>query len=295
MFEDIKRNKMKSWFIVLMFLVFISLIIYYICMALDLGTMSIIIALIFSVASTWGSYYYSDKIVLGLNKARPATKEENLKLVNILDALVVSSGLPCTPKLYIIEDAQPNAFATGRNPENAVICVTTGLLDKLEYYELEGVIAHEMAHIKNYDIRLSAVVSVMVGFVVMLSDWFTRITYWGGSRDRDNDNKGNSILMLIGLIFLILSPIFGKLMQLAISRKREFLADATAIEFTRNPDGLISALQKISGDPNELNVANNATENMYIVNPFRGKKSKSSLWSTHPSIKDRVEALRHIK
>lgn len=295
MFEDIKRNKIKSWFIVLLFLVFISLIVYYICMALDLGTMSIVIALIFSIASTWGSYYYSDKIVLGLNKARPATKEENLRLVNILDALVVSSGLPCTPKLYIIEDAQPNAFATGRNPENAVICVTTGLLDKLEYYELEGVLAHEMAHIKNYDIRLSAVVSVMVGFVVMLSDWFTRITFWGGSRDRDDDNKGNSFLMLIGLVFLILSPIFGKLMQLAISRKREFLADSTAIEFTRNPDGLISALQKISGDPNELNVANNATENMYIVNPFRGKKSSSSLWSTHPSIEDRVEALRNIK
>ena len=295
MFEDIKKNKMKSWFIVLLFLVFISLIVYYICMALDLGPMSIVIAMIFSIASTWGSYYYSDKIVLTLNKARPATKEENLKLVNILDALVVSSGLPYTPKLYIVEDKQPNAFATGRNPQNAVICVTTGLLDKLEYYELEGVIAHEMAHIKNYDIRLSAVVSVMVGFVVMLSDWFTRIAFWGGSRDRDNDSNGNAILMLIGLVFLILSPIFGKLMQLSISRKREFLADATAIEFTRNPDGLISALEKISGDPNQLKTANKSTENMYIVNPFRGKKSSSSLWSTHPSIEDRVEALKNLK
>lgn len=295
MFEDIQKNKMKSWFIVLLFLVFISFIVYYICMALDLGEMSIVIAMIFSIASTWGSYYYSDKIVLSLNKARPATKEENLKLVNIFDALVVSSGLPCAPKLYIVEDAQPNAFATGRNPENAVICVTTGLLDKLEYYELEGVIAHEMAHIKNYDIRLSAVVSVMVGFVVMLSDWFTRITFWGGSRDRDDDSKGNTIVMLIGLIFLILAPIFGKLMQLAISRKREFLADATAIEFTRNPDGLISALQKISDDPNELKNANKSTENMYIANPFRNKKKTSNLWSTHPSIEDRVEALRNLK
>ena len=295
MFEDIKKNKMKSWFIVLLFLVFISLIVYYICMALDLGPISIVIAMIFSIVSTWGSYYYSDKIVLTLNKARPATKEENLKLVNILDALVVSSGLPCTPKLYIVEDKQPNAFATGRNPQNAVICVTTGLLDKLEYYELEGVIAHEMAHIKNYDIRLSAVVSVMVGFVVMLSDWFTRIAFWGGSRDRDNDSNGNAILMLICLVFLILSPIFGKLMQLSISRKREFLADATAIEFTRNPDGLISALEKISGDPNQLKTANKSTENMYIVNPFRGKKSSSSLWSTHPSIEDRVEALKNLK
>ena len=293
MFEDIKRNKMKSWIIVLLFLVFIALIIYYICMALDLGKTSIIIAMIFAIVSTWGSYYYSDKIVLSLNKARPATKEENQKLVNILDALVVSSGLQYTPKLYIVEDSQPNAFATGRNPENAVICVTTGLLDKLSYYELEGVIAHEMAHIKNYDIRLSAVVSVMVGFVVILSDWFTRISFYGGSRRRDDDDNGNPILMFIGLIFLILAPIFGQLMQLALSRKREFLADATAIEFTRNPDGLISALLKISGDPNELKVANN--ENMYIVNPFRGKKSSSSLWSTHPSIEDRVEALRNIK
>ena len=295
MFEDIKRNKMKSWIIVLLFLVFIALIIYYICMALDLGKTSIIIAMIFAIVSTWGSYYYSDKIVLSLNKARPATKEENQKLVNILDALVVSSGLQYTPKLYIVEDSQPNAFATGRNPENAVICVTTGLLDKLSYYELEGVIAHEMAHIKNYDIRLSAVVSVMVGFVVILSDWFTRISFYGGSRRRDDDDNGNPILMFIGLIFLILAPIFGQLMQLALSRKREFLADATAIEFTRNPDGLISALLKISGDPNELKVANNATENMYIVNPFRGKKSSSSLWSRHPSIEDRVEALRNIK
>ena len=295
MFEDIKRNKMKSWFIILLFLAFIAVIVYYICMALDLGKTSIVIAMIFAIISTWGSYYYSDRIVLSLNKARPATKEENQKLVNILDSLVVSSGLPATPKLYIVEDSQPNAFATGRNPEHAVICVTTGLLDKLEYYELEGVLAHEMSHIKNYDILLSAVVSVMVGFVVILSDWFTRITFWDGPRRSDDDDNGNPILMFIGLIFLILAPIFGQLMQLAISRKREFLADATAVEFTRNPDGLISALLKISGDPNELKVANNATENMYIVNPFRGKKSSSSLWSTHPSIEDRVEALRNIK
>ena len=295
MFEDIQKNKMKSWFIVLLFLVAISFIVYYICMALDLGPTSIILAMIVSILSTWGSYYYSDKIVLTLNRARPATKEENLKLVNILDSLVVSSGLTSTPKLYVVEDPQPNAFATGRNPENAVICVTTGLLDKLEYYELEGVVAHELAHIKNYDIRLSAVVSVMVGFVVMLSDWFTRIAFWGGTRDRDDNNKGNAIMMLIGLIFLILAPIFGKLMQLALSRKREFLADATAVQFTRNPDGLISALQKISSDSSELKVANNATENMYIVTPFRNKKKSSNLWSTHPSIEDRVEALRNLK
>ena len=297
MFEDIKKNKIKSWFIVLLFLAFIAVIVYYICMALDLGELSIIIAMIFAIVSTWGSYYYSDKIVLKLNNARPATKEEDLKLVNILDSLVISAGLQEKPQLYVIEDAQPNAFATGRNPKHAVICVTTGLLEKLGYYELEGVLAHEMSHIKNYDILLSAVVSVMVGFVVILSDWFTRISFYGGrrGRDRDNDNNGNAIFMLIGLIFLILAPIFGQLMQLAISRKREFLADATAIEFTRNPDGLISALEKISADPNELKVANKATENMYIANPFRNKKKSSDLWSTHPSTEARIEALRNLK
>ncbi len=297
MFEDIKKNKIKSWFIVLLFLAFIAVIVYYICMALDLGELSIIIAMIFAIVSTWGSYYYSDKIVLKLNNARPATKEEDLKLVNILDSLVISAGLQEKPQLYVIEDAQPNAFATGRNPKHAVICVTTGLLEKLGYYELEGVLAHEMSHIKNYDILLSAVVSVMVGFVVILSDWFTRISFYGGrrGRDRDNDNNGNAIFMLIGLIFLILAPIFGQLMQLAISRKREFLADATAIEFTRNPDGLISALEKISADPNELKVANKATENMYIANPFRNKKKSSDLWSTHPSTEARIEALKNLK
>jgi protease htpX homolog len=297
MFEDIKKNKIKSWFIVLLFLAFIAVIVYYICMALDLGELSIIIAMIFAIVSTWGSYYYSDKIVLKLNNARPATREEDLKLVNILDSLVISAGLPEKPQLYVIEDAQPNAFATGRNPKHAVICVTTGLLEKLDYYELEGVLAHEMSHIKNYDILLSAVVSVMVGFVVILSDWFTRISFYGGrrGRDGDNDNNVNAIVMLIGLIFLILAPIFGQLMQLAISRKREFLADATAIEFTRNPDGLISALEKISADPNELKVANKATENMYIANPFRNKKKSSDLWSTHPSTEARIEALRNLK
>lgn len=300
MFENIKRNKIESGIIVSIFILVITLIVYYICNALELGTFSIVIALIFSVGSAWGSYYYSDKIVLSLNKARPATKEEDLKLVNILDALMISSGLPVKPRLYVVDDMQPNAFATGRNPQNAVICVTTGLLEKLDYYELEGVIAHEMSHIKNYDIRLSCVVSVMVGFIVMLSDLFSRTLFWGGLKDSDSESKGNGILMLVGLIFLILSPIFGSLMQLALSRKREFLADATAVEFTRNPDGLISALEKLENDPNQLETANNATANMYIVNPFKkdsknGKKKSSSIWSTHPSTEDRIEALKNLK
>lgn len=301
MFEITKKNKIESGVIIGIFILVITLIIYYICNALDLGSISIVIALIFSIASAWGSYYYSDKIVLVSCKARPATKEEDQKLVNILDALMVTSGLPCKPRLYVVEDAQPNAFATGRNPQNAVICVTTGLLEKLDYYELEGVIAHEMSHIKNYDIRLSCVVSVMVGFIVMLSDMVSRMIFWGGfDNDRDKDNNANGFLMLIGFICLILSPIFASLMQLALSRKREFLADSTAVEFTRNPDGLISALQKLENDPNQLETANSATANMYIVNPFRkntkeGKRKSSSLWSTHPSTEDRIEALRNLK
>ena len=301
MFKNIKKNKFESGVIIAIFIIVITLIVYYICNALRFGTMSIVIAMIFSIGSAWGSYYYSDKIVLSLNKARPATKEEDLKIVNILDALMVTSGLPAKPRLYVVDDAQPNAFATGRNPENAVICVTTGLLEKLDYYELEGVIAHELSHIKNYDIRLSCVVSVMVGFIVMISDLFSRALFWGGlDNDRDSDNNGNGLLMLIGLIFLILSPIFGSLMQLALSRKREFLADSTAVEFTRNPEGLISALQKLDSDDNQLAAANKATANMYIVNPFKnnakdGRKKVSDIWSTHPSTEARIEALRNLK
>ena len=302
MFEWSKKNKIESAVIIGIFILVITLIVYYVCNALDLGSFSIVIALIVSIATSWGSYYYSDKIVLSLNRVRPATKEEDLKLVNILDSLMVASGLPVKPRLYVVEDAQPNAFATGRNYENAVICVTTGLLEKLDYYELEGVIAHEMSHIKNYDIRLSCVVSVMVGFIVMISDLFSRMLFWGGlgGRDSDGDSKGNGFLMLIGLIFLILSPIFGSLMQLALSRKREFLADSTAVEFTRNPDGLISALEKLENDPNQLETANNATANMYIVNPFKkdaknGKKRTTNIWSTHPSTADRIEALRNLR
>ena len=299
MFEDIRKNKRKSVFIVFGFILVITLILYYICMAFDLSApLAITIALAFSILSAWASYYNSDKIILSITHARPATEDEDKKIINILDGLMISSGFSYRPKLYIVEDAQPNAFATGRNPEHSIICITTGLLEKLEYYELEGVIAHEMAHIKNYDIMLSAIVTVMVGFIVMLSDIFTRTFFYRGSRDRDNDSKGNAILMLIGLVFLILAPIVGKIMQMAVSRRREFLADSTAVEFTRNPDGLISALRKLDEDPNELSVANKATENMYIVNPFKknanGKK-KASLFSTHPSIDDRIEALQNIK
>lgn len=297
MFEDIKRNKIRTAMIVGIFLLVLTIMIYYIGIAFNLGSTSIVIALLFSIVSTFATYYNCDRIVLASCKARPATKEEDLKLVNILDALMVSAGLSVKPKLYVVEDSQPNAFATGRNPENSVICVTTGLLNKLDYYELEGVIAHELSHIKNYDIRLSAVISVMVGLIVMLADWSSRSLFWRKS-DSDSNHSTGTIAMLFGILFMALSPLFAKLLQLAISRRREFLADATAAELTRNPDGLISALQKIDADANELKTASHATSHMYIAEPFRknaNSKRTTNWFSTHPSTADRIEALRNIK
>ena len=298
MLEDIKRNKIKSGFIIAGFILIVTLILYYICMAFDFGgPFAVFFALVFSIIASWASYYNSDKIILSVTKARPATIEEDRTLVHIFEALMISSGLTHQPRLYVVDDPQPNAFATGRNPEHSIICVTTGLLEKLDYYELEGVIAHEMGHIRNYDILLSAIVTVLVGLIVMLSDIFSRRLFYS-SRDRDNDSKGNAIIMLIGLVLLILSPLLGQIMQMALSRRREFLADATAAEITRNPDGLISALRKLDEDPNELKNINKATAHMYIVNPLKkdakGKK-KAGLFSTHPSIEDRISALENIE
>ena len=299
MFEDIKKNKIKSGVIVFGFILVVTLVIYYIAMALDMsGPVAIFIALTFSIITSFASYYNSDKLILSVTGARPATEEEDTKIVHILDALMISSGLSHRPRLYVVEDPQPNAFATGRNPEHSIICVTTGLLEKLEYYELEGVIAHEMGHIKNYDILLTSIVTVMVGFLVMISDLFSRSLFWGSSRDNDSDNKGNAILMVIGLILLIVSPIIGEIMKMALSRRREYLADATAAEITRNPQGLISALRKLDSDHNELKTANKATANLFIVTPFRDKNGgikKAGLFDTHPSIEQRIQALQNIQ
>lgn len=294
MYEDIKKNKVKTGVIVFGFLTMITLIIYYICNAFGYSEYSIVIALIFSIISTVATYYNCDKVVLASVKARPATREEDLQLTNILDALMITSGLTNKPRLYVVDSMQPNAFATGRNPENAVICVTTGLIEKLNYYELEGVVAHELAHVKNYDIMVSAVVSVMAGFVVMLSDWFLRITF---RRRRNDDDNANPVIMIIGLICLIVSPIVSKLIQLAVSRRREYLADATAVSFTRNPDGLISALRKISADDTTMETASEGSAHMFIVTPFKNKRkaNKSSLFSTHPGIEERIQAIEDLK
>lgn len=288
--EEVRKNKIKSFFIISVFVIVIMVGVYAVCMYFDLGIFSVVFALAFSIISALVSYYNCDKMVLSLNGARPATHEEDLLVDTILENLCIASGLP-KPKLYIITDSAPNAFATGRTPENAVICLTTGIIEKLNKYELEGVIAHELSHIKNYDILLSTVVSVFVGLVVILSDFFSR---WSFRRSRDKENS-NAIITLIAIVFIILSPIFATLMQLAISRKREYLADASAVEITRNPDGLISALKTISEDTSTLKTANNSTAHLYIVNPFKQKQNKDNLMSTHPSIENRIEALKNIK
>lgn len=296
MYDDIRKNKIKTGIIVSFFLALIFICVYTICYFRGMDTYyAVFITMIFSVVSTIFTYYNCDKVVLASVHARQATEEEYRQFNNIIDGLMVASGLEVRPKLYVMDSAQPNAFATGRNPKHSAICVTQGLLDKLDYYELEGVLAHEMSHIKNYDIMLSAVVSVMVGFVVMIADISTRFMF--RSR-RSNDNKGSSpiqiIILVVGIVFIILSPLFSRLIQLAVSRRREYLADATAVSFTRNPDGLISALIKISGDNTELEYASSSSAHMYISNPFKGKKAKS-LFSTHPSIEDRINALKNLK
>ena len=298
MFDTSRSNKKKTYGIVAIFVVFLALVVYFLGVLWfpEASVTVAIVSMIFAVISAWGSYYFSDKIVLSLNGARPATKEENQRMVENLEGLCIAAGLSTIPKLYIMDDGSPNAFATGRNPEHAVICVTTGLLQKLDSNELEGVLAHELSHIKNYDILLQTIAAVFVGFVTIISDLFFRVSI-RSSRDSDNDNGGavQAILMIVGLIFLALSPLFANLLKLALSRNREFLADSSAVELTRNPEGLISALRKISSDTDPLEQANKATECMYISNPIKNKKGKtSSLFSTHPSIEDRLAQLENI-
>lgn len=292
--KAVRDNKIHSYAIIAGFLVIVALFVYFVCYLLDLGIWSIIIAFGFSVLSCIASYYNCDKLVLAMNGARPATKEQDLLLTTLLDGLCIASGLP-KPKLYVINDPSPNAFATGRNPEHAVLCVTTGLLEKMDKYELEGVLAHELSHIKNYDILLSTVVSVFAGFVVMVSDFVIRYGFRRrSSRDNDDKNPIELIILVIGLIFIILSPIFTKLIQLAVSRKREYLADSTAVEFTRNPNGLISALRKLQDDTSSMQNVSNATAHMYINNPNKKKREKEDLFSTHPPISERIARLEHI-
>ena len=249
------------------------------------------IAVAFAVISSIGSYYYSDKIVLAMAHARPATKEEYPHLVNSVEGLAIAAGLP-VPSVYVIDDSAPNAFATGRNPQHAALAVTTGLLDKVDRTELEGVIAHEMSHVKDYDIRFMTLVAILVGMVVLIADWLLRSFWWGGRR-RDREGGGNPIVLVIALAVAILAPIFATLIKLAISRHREYLADAQGAMLTRYPDGLANALEKIAGDTEPLEVANKATAHMWIANPLKEYGGwTNNLFSTHPPVEERIRRLR---
>lgn len=244
--------------------------------------------ILFSIAMNIASYWYSDKIALSLNHAKKVTRESNMELWNIVENLSITAGLPM-PKLYIVEDSAPNAFATGRNKNHSVVCVTTGLLQILEKNELEGVIAHELSHIGNKDILLSSAVIVLVGFVSIVADMFMRSLIFGGRRDNDRENN-SGVFMIIGIVLSILAPIFATLIQLAISRKREFLADSTGALLTRYPEGLVNALLKIEKYSRPMKYANTATAHLFISNPFSTKKI-ANLFSTHPRTEDRVNAL----
>lgn len=249
-------------------------------------------AVILSVGMSFSSYWYSDKIVLSMMKAKPIEEKDNRDLYHVVENLCIAAGLP-VPKIFIIEEQQPNAFATGRDAKHAVIAVTRGLLNKLEKSELEGVIAHELSHIGNKDMLLGTVVVVLVGIIAMLSNWFMRIGFHSKS---DSDNKqAAGLFMLFGVVAAILAPIAAKIIQLSISRKREFLADTDGALLTRYPEGLARALEKISTDATPLKVANNATNHLFIASPLRGKQASdwfTKLFMTHPPISDRVKALR---
>jgi heat shock protein HtpX len=252
-------------------------------------------AVAFSLLMSIASYWWSDRIVLSMSNAHELSFEENKAIYRLVENLCITAGLPM-PKVYIMEDAALNAFATGRDPEHGVICLTTGIISRLEKTELEGVIAHELSHIGNRDTLVSTVVVILVGFIALLADWF-RNWIWFGGRDSEGDNKNGQlqlILFVLALVLSILAPIAATLMQLAISRKREFLADASGALLTRYPEGLARALEKISGDPAPLAAANRATASLYISNPLKGK-NVSKLFMTHPPIEERIAALRGME
>ncbi len=296
-YESVDANKRRSFLIITFFFVFVSVAAYVISYAITGGDQSALaIALLISGAMTIGSYYFSDSIVLATSGAKPADKKTYFNFYTVVENLAMSQQMPM-PRLFVIDDSAPNAFATGRDPQHAVVCATTGILQKLDRSELEGVMAHELSHVKNYDVRLMTIVAVMVGMLTLLGDWFFRAQWF---RSRDDDNKAGAVFFIIGLIFAILSPIVGQLIQLAISRRREFLADASGALITRYPEGLARALEKISADREPLEAANRATAHLYIVSPFRanirGEMGHTSwltkLFMTHPPVEERIKALR---
>lgn len=288
------QNVTKTWLLVGLFLAFILGIGYFLSYQYQSPNI-LYIAIVFAVVMNIASFWYSDKIALSLARAVPAPETQYPELHNIVENLSITAGLP-KPRVYIIPDAAPNAFATGRNKEHAAVAVTQGLLQILDRTELEGVIAHELAHIGNRDILLQGVVSVLVGFIAILADMFTRSMFWGGGNSRDNDSRAGNVLAIVGIVFVILSPIIATLIQLAISRKREYLADATGALLTRYPEGLARALQKISSYGAPMKTASNATAHMYIANPFGAKAREGihGLFLTHPPVAKRIAALGNM-
>lgn len=303
-YNQVSSNKTRTYLIIFLFIAFISFFFFIVGKVVGNSSSYFILGLVISIASGIGSYFYSDKLVLFMSGAHPASKERFFDLYTVVENMSIASGLPM-PKVYYIEDPAPNAFATGRDPKHAVVCATTGLLEKLDRAELEGVIAHEMSHVKNYDILVMSVVSVLVGTIAYVSDWIMRSMLWGGLRSRDDeDRRSNNFLIFVFVILLVLSPIIATLIQLAISRKREYLADASGALLNRNPDALADALVKISSDPHILHTATNATAHLFISNPFQ-KKDKGNaqkgfvnwiagLFSTHPPIEERIKILREM-
>lgn len=290
-YAHIDQNKRTTIFVMLGFILIISFIGWFIgeYYVGGYGVSFVGLALIFSGFSSLISYYNSDKIVLAISGAKEVAYEHSPDLHKLVENMCIASGMP-KPRVFIIDDTAPNAFATGRNPEHAVICFTSGILQKLEKRELEGVIAHELSHIQNYDILLMSIVSILVGSITLIADWFTRGMFYG-KRKRDSDMNG--IILLIGLLFVILSPIIATLIKLAISRNREYLADASAVMLTRYPKGLADALIKIASDHEVLEAANGATAHMYIENPLKGQKTvfTSNIFNTHPPVDDRISRL----
>ncbi len=296
LYTHAESNIRKTWILITMFLVLVIGLGWFFSYTMESPGI-LVFAVIFSILMSFASYWYSDKIILSLTKAKPIEKKDNPELYRVVENLCITAGLPL-PKIYILNEAQPNAFATGRDAEHAVIAVTQGLLDKLEKSELEGVISHELSHVGNKDMFLQTVVVVLVGIVAILSDFFLRISFWGGRRDREEEGSAGAILAVLGIVAAILAPIAAILIQMAISRKREFLADASGALLTRYPEGLAQALEKIAADPNSLKVASSSTAHLYISNPFRGKPAQNwltKLFMTHPPVEERIKALREMQ
>lgn len=292
MYDQIASNKLRSVALVIAFVFLVGLVGFVFGQATDWGYAGLVLALLFAFVMSVGSYWYSDTIVLAISKARPVDRDIEPYLVNTIEGLAIAAGMPM-PKAYVIEDNAPNAFATGRNPENAAIAVTSGLIRILDRQELEGVIAHELAHIKNYDTLLTTLAAVLAGSVTLISEWMLRSFWWGGGRRRNNESgQFGALLLVVAIVLAVLAPLAATLIRLALSRKREYLADASGALLTRYPPGLAGALRKIAADKNQLGVANKATESLYIVNPLKKVGgSMNALFNTHPPLEDRIARL----